>query len=73
MINLPPDVSESQIPGNRPDDEEIEFTLVLTIGDIQDLKQFYQEQMAKPCAERHYLWCFTANVIEQINYDLKQD
>jgi hypothetical protein len=33
--NYPPGVTDSMIPGNRPEDEEIE--IVLTRGEIQDL------------------------------------
>ena len=32
--DLPPGVTESMIPGNRPEDEEVEISLILTKGDI---------------------------------------
>jgi hypothetical protein len=37
MINYPPGVTESMIPGNRPEDQEIELKIVLTRGDIDDI------------------------------------
>ena len=36
--NLPPGVTDSMIPGNRPEDREVEVTLVLSVGDIDDLR-----------------------------------
>jgi len=38
VSNLPPGVTESMIPGNRPEDEEVE--ILLTLGDIQILSDF---------------------------------
>ena len=35
--NLPPGVTESMIPGNRPEDEEVEVTITLTKGDIDEI------------------------------------
>ena len=36
--NLPPGVTDSMIPGNRPEDREVKVTLVLSVGDIDDLR-----------------------------------
>mgnify|MGYP000335402426 CR=1 FL=1 len=35
--NLPPGVTESMIPGNRPEDEEVEVTITLIRGDIDEI------------------------------------
>lgn len=37
MSNLPPGVTDSMIPGNRPEDQEEEITIILTKGDIIDI------------------------------------
>lgn len=41
--NLPPGVTESMIPGNRPEDQEIEVTIILTNGEIDDIVNFNDE------------------------------
>jgi len=38
--NLPPGVTDADIPGNRPEDQEKEITLVLTLGDIDELIRY---------------------------------
>ena len=43
ISNYPPGVTESMIPGNRPEDQEVEVTIVLTKGDIDDIINEYPE------------------------------
>ena len=38
--NLPPGVNESDIPGNRPCDDEIRIEISLTKGEIRALKSY---------------------------------
>ena len=38
--NLPPGVTESMIPGNRPEDQEIECVIYLSQHEIDDLKNY---------------------------------
>lgn len=67
--NLPPGVTESMLPGNRPEDEEVEVALVFTKGEIDDLKRFYYKEFVKERAARHYLYTTVVNIIEQFNED----
>lgn len=36
---LPPGVTERHLPGGRPEDQEIEATVVLTVGYLRDLEE----------------------------------
>jgi len=52
------------IPGNRPEDQEIEVTLILSVGEIDDLKRFV-------CDKKYYKndknFCLTIeDIVEQI-------
>ncbi len=38
--NLPPGVNESDIPGNRPQDQEVEISILLTVGEVRALRSF---------------------------------
>ena len=44
LSNLPPGVSEHDLPGSRPEDQEVELTIVLSKGEIDDLRRFNDEQ-----------------------------
>jgi len=63
--NLPPGVTESMLPGNRPEDEEIEVFLVFTRGEIDDLKRFYHKEFVKARENQHWLMSTVTNIIEQ--------
>ena len=64
--NLPPGVSESMIPGNRPMDQETEITLIFTTGEIDELKQYVDYQRKLPKSERHELWEIIENMLDQV-------
>lgn len=34
----PPGVTSDMIPGNRPEDEEVDFTITLTKGELEELQ-----------------------------------
>ena len=36
--NLPPGVTDSMIPGNRPEDEEVEITITLCKGELDYIR-----------------------------------
>jgi len=44
LSNLPPGVTNSMLPGSRPEDEEIEFYVLLTKGEVQDLSYWYSDK-----------------------------
>ena len=65
--NLPPGVTEAMIPGNRPEDQEVEIVMVFTEGEIKDLRQFYEYQQSLPIEGRHLLWPTVENLVEQFD------
>ncbi len=67
--NLPPGVTENMIPGNRPEDEEVEIVMNFTKGDISNLRYYYHEQIKKPRQNRHELWAIVENMIELFSED----
>lgn len=67
LSNLPPGVTEGMIPGNRPEDEEIEITMIFSRGEIDELRQYNQIQMQLPVTSRHELWVTVSNMVEQFD------
>lgn len=67
LSNLPPGVSEYDIPGNRPEDEEVEITMIFTRGDIDELRRYNDIQMSLPISQRHELWAIVLNMTEQFD------
>ena len=72
LSNLPPGVSEWMIPGNTPDDEEVEVCFVLTIGDINDLYYLKGKQDKLPQHKRHELYPLLCGIIEQLDEQEKE-
>lgn len=67
--NLPPGVTEAMIPGNRPEDQEIEIVMLFTQGEIDELRQFHEHQQLLPIANRHPLWATVANMIDHFDIE----
>ena len=44
--NLPPGVTESMLPGNRPEDRECEFVVILSAGEMDQLENFAEKGCA---------------------------
>jgi len=65
--NLPPGITDSMIPGNRPEDEVFQITLVFLQSDIDELRQYNDIQMKLPIASRHKLWATVANMVGQFD------
>ena len=66
LSNLLPGVTVNMIPGNRPEDEEIEVCLVLTVGEIEDLECELNNLMDQPENKRSPVWTVLENILEQI-------
>jgi len=63
--NLPPGITDAMLPGNRPEDQEVEVFLVLTVGEIEDLQCELQNQMDVPPEKRSPVWYVLENILEQ--------
>lgn len=48
LSNLPPGVTESMIPGNRLEDQELEFIIYLTVGQMDDLVDWMEKKSTPP-------------------------
>jgi len=64
LSNLPPGVTEDMLPGSRPEDEEREFVLTISVGEISHLIQVKKHDKDN---ELHYFVC---NILEQIEEDM---
>ena len=73
LSNLPPGVTDSMIPGNRPEDQEIETDMIFTCGEIEQLQRFNETQLKLPLAERHELWATVSNIVEQFDVDSAEE
>ena len=67
VSNLPPGVTESMLPGSRPEDKEIEITMIFTQGEIDDLRNFHENQYGLEVSKQHNLAYIVANMIEQFD------
>ena len=67
LNNLPPGISECDLPGSRPEDIEVETIITFSQGEIDELRQYNQIQMQLPILQRHKLWATVLNIIEQID------
>ena len=66
LSNLPPGVTEGMLPGNRPEDQEVELTLIFTVGEIEDLRDYYDDQMKESHENRSSIWYVIENMLEQL-------
>lgn len=64
LSNLPPGVTESMIPGNRPEDQEFEFNIVLTKGEIENLTVYALSNT--PPNRNMIFWEIVCNILNQI-------
>jgi hypothetical protein len=62
--NLPPGVSDSDLPGNRPEDQELDG-FVLTIGQLEDLQEFRDLEKQKTICEQSSLLYIVEDILEQ--------
>jgi len=44
--NYPPGVTDNMIPGNRPEDQEVDYFITFTMEDIEDM-ELYMELIYK--------------------------
>ena len=65
--NYPPGVSDNMIPGNRPEDQEIECMIILTIGDMEDMEMYVERERKKPVTERQRIFYVIDSILEQID------
>ncbi len=65
--NLPPGITESMIPGNRPEDQEIEVTITLTKDDLDYLVDYHGKY-----PQDDNIRSIVDEILEQIN-DFKPD
>jgi hypothetical protein len=65
--NLPPGVTESMIPGNRPEDQEVEITMIFSVGEIDALRSYNDAQHKIEIPHRHELWDIVSNMIDQFD------
>lgn len=69
LSNLPPGVTDDMIPGNRPEDQEVETWMIFSVGEIEALRIYNDTQQKIGVAQRHELWDIISNMIEQFNED----
>ena len=56
LSNLPPGVLESDLPDNRPEDQEFEFHIIMTQGQIQDLFDWIDKRQRNQIANQSALF-----------------
>ena len=66
LSNLPPGVTEGSLPGNRPEDAEIEVTIVFLQYEIDQLIKWSKKQSLLPYLEQHELFATIANIADQL-------
>lgn len=66
LSNLPPGVTDSMLPGNRPEDQEVIATIVFTVGEIQEFYQFAQEQKKVHLNQRSNLGFAVIELVDQL-------
>lgn len=71
--DLPPGVTPGMLPGNRPEDDEIEIPIVFLYSDIRDLHDFAEREKALPQKDRDDLLWFVEDLLEQIEEELPSD
>ena len=64
--NLPPGVTDSMIPGNRPEDREVEVILYLSVGEIDALIYYNERQQALEVNKRNEIWYIIEDIAEQL-------
>lgn len=65
--NLPPGVTDSMIPGNRPEDQEIEVPMIFSVGEIDALRAYNIAQHKMEVSHRHELWTIILNMVDQFD------
>lgn len=68
LSNLPPGMTESMIPGNRPEDQEDygEFVIFLSEEEINKLEGFVALQNIVPVEKKHPLTELIGELLEQL-------
>jgi len=71
LSNLPPGVTESMIPGNRPEDQEDyeRFVIFLSEEEINKLEGFVALQGLVPAEKRHPLTELIGELLDQLKED----
>jgi hypothetical protein len=59
-------VTEYMIPGNRPEDEEIEIPIVLTIEEIDELRRYVEEQLQLPLSKQQNISYILESIVNQL-------
>lgn len=68
--NLPPGVTDSMIPGNRPEDQE--FEIVLTKDDIYALRDFYLRLRMHPSFIATKFLSVIEGILEQADKEMDE-
>lgn len=66
MNNLPPGVTDSMIPGNRAEDEEIDIPVFFCVGEIDDLISFREDQNKLTKEKQSDILYLIDNILEQL-------
>lgn len=74
MSNLPPGVTDSMIPGNRWEDQEVSLSLFVTFGDLRNMADFVNQyrpsQRPKNVHDLHFELSNSLDMIlEQVELD----
>ena len=71
LSNLPPGMTESMIPGNRPEDQEEdgEFVIFLSEEEIDKLEGFVALQGLVPAEKKHPLTELISELLGQLKED----
>jgi len=73
LSNLPPGVTESMIPGNRPEDREVECVICLSVGEIEMLQDWRdRETRLMQQLTPHELYNTIDGILDQINESEKE-
>jgi len=65
--NYPPGVTDNMIPGNRPEDQEIDYFITFTMEDIEDMELYVEAERKKPTTERCRVFYVIENFLKQID------
>ena len=68
--NLPPGVTESDLPGNRPEEETVSLEIELEQGEIDELEYYNAAQLKLPASQRDDIWSIVFELLLQIRANL---
>jgi len=71
--DLPPGIAPEMLPGNRPEDDQIEIPIVFLRSDIDDLRNFVEREKTLLPRDRDNLLWFVEDLLGQIGENLPPD